>query len=455
MNRSILIVICDFLLLSLLTFSTDINRMADENTRPPTNVSVATNNVMDTGQDLAAVMKLALEEERKGHEQLQQQLATARDAANQRQAQLNAREQEYQRLQQQFAAARTNLENLNRQLQNNSAQSQQKLAATEAEAQQQSELAAALRQQLEQFAKTNQLAQAEKQQLSNQLQLAEANARAAADRAALMQQEVQAERTENARLAEGFKTLATNSSQLTQEIRENRALAPNTIFSEFVSNGIEANILASRSGFLGMNSSSSKETKTVLVTDGTNTFALCHVQDTPLKLWDPGTDWDALTGTLAGNAAQVAIHSLSFHKADPRVVMMPVSPAEVRQLGGRVYRISSDPYKFQDVVLVGADAGYYGECNFQIDLNTPQYVKLDRSLLRGLFGKFNPSRGDLVFSRTGELLGIMVNSTYCLVIHNFAPAATLQFGPDVRGEHTGSTLSQLYFTVFQLPLRLQ
>ena len=32
MNRSILIVICDFLLLSLLTFSTDINHMADENT---------------------------------------------------------------------------------------------------------------------------------------------------------------------------------------------------------------------------------------------------------------------------------------------------------------------------------------------------------------------------------------------------------------------------------------
>ena len=153
--------------------------------------------------------------------------------------------------------------------------------------------------------------------------------RAAAERAALMQQEVQAERTENAKLAEGFKSLATNSSQLTQEIRENRALAPNTIFSEFVSNRIEANILASRSGFLGMNSSKSKETKTVLVTDGTNTFALCHVQDTPLTLWDPGTDWDALTGTLAGNAAQVAIRSLSFHQADPRVVMMPVSPAEV------------------------------------------------------------------------------------------------------------------------------
>lgn len=455
MNRSILIVICDFLLLSLLTFSTDINRMADENTQPPTNITIATNDVVDTGKDLAAVMKLALEEERKGHVQLQQQLAQARDAANQQQAQLSARQQENQRLQEQFAAARTNLETLNRQLQETSAQAQQKLAATEAESQRQSELAAALRRQLEQLTSSNQLAQAEKQQLSNQLQLAEVNARAAAERATLMQQEVQAERTENAKLAEGFKTLATNSSQLTQEIRANTPLAPNTIFSEFISNRVEANLLAARTGFLGMNSSKNTDTKTVLATDGTNTFALCHVQDTPLTLWDPGTDWDALTGTLAGSAAQVTIRSLSFHKADPRVVMMPVSPEDVRRLGSKVYRIASDPYKFQDTVLVGADGSSYGECNFQIDLTTPQYVKVDHSLWRPLFGKFTSSRGDLVFSRTGELLGIMVNSTYCLVIHNFAPAATLQFGPDVRGEHTGSTLSQLYFNVFQLPLRLQ
>jgi hypothetical protein len=455
MNRSILIVICDFLLLSLLTFSTDINRMADENTQPPTNISISTNNVADTGKDLAAVMKLALEEEHKGHEKLQQQLAAAHDAANQQLAQLKAREQEYQRLQEQFATAQTNLEYLNRQMRDNSTQAQQKLAETAAEAQRQSELAAALRLQLDQLSKSNQLAQAEQQRLAQQLQLAEVEKRAAAERAVMMQQDVQAERVENAKLTEGIKTLATNSSQLTQEIRENTPLAPNTIFSEFVSNRIAANMLASRSGFLGVNSSRPTETKTVLANDGTNTFALCHVEDTPLTLWDPGTDWDSLTGALSGNGAEVAIHSMSFHQKDPRVVMIPVSPAEARQLGGRIYRIASDPYKFQDAVLVGADEGYYGECNFQIDLNTPQYVKLDRSLLRGLFGKFNPSRGDLVLSRTGELLGIMVNGTYCLVIHNFAPAATLQFGSDVRSEHTGSTLSQLYFYVFQLPSRLQ
>jgi hypothetical protein len=198
-----------------------------------------------------------------------------------------------------------------------------------------------------------------------------------------------------------------------------------------------------------------KYPETLLVTDGTNTFAICHVDDTPLALWDPGTDWDSLRGTLTGHSAEIPVKAISFDRDDPRVAMFPVSPAEARQLGCKVYRISADPYKFQDAVLIGADEGYYGECNFQIDLNSPQYVKLDRSLLRGLFGKFNPSRGDVVLSRTGEFLGIMVNSTYCLMLHEFAAAATLPFGSNVSAEHTGSVLARLYDNVFQMPPRLQ
>ena len=458
MNRSILIVICDFLLLSLLTFSTDINKMADENTQPPTKVVIATNVVVNAGADLAAVMKRALEDERKGREQLQQQLAQIRSTTTQQQTQLGEREQANLRLQQQFAVAQTNVESLNRQLQSASAQaqeSQQKLATSQTAAQRESELAATLRQQLDLLTKSNELALAEKQRLAGQLQLAEAEKRAANDRAALMQQEVQATHAENEKLAEGFKTLATNSTQLTQEIRENRALAPNTIFSDFISNRVAAGIFGARTGWFGADLNKDKQTETVLATDGTNYFALCHVQDTPLTLWDPGTDWDRFTGTLTWRTAQVPIHSLSFHAQDPRAVMIPVTPAEARQLGCKIYRISSDPYKFQDAVLVGANEGYYGECNFQIELDTPQYLRLDRSLLKGLFGKFNPSRGDLVFSRTGELLGIMVNNSYCLTIRKFAANATIPFDRDLRKQPTGETLSQLFGYVFDLPQRLQ
>jgi hypothetical protein len=450
MNRSILIVICDFLLLSLLTFSTDLSKMAGENegSQPTAKMEVAPKPVDTGGKDLAAVMKLALTEEQKNREQLQAELAKAREAAQKQQADL----------QQQFAAAQANIQILDQKLQSSSAEalmSKEKLAALEAEVKKESDLAAALQQQLAQLAKNNQTAQDEKQKLAGQLQLAQVERRAATEKAALMQQQVQAERVEKAQLAEGFKALATNSGALTREIRENRALAPNTIFSDFVTNRVQARLLASRSGIFGMDASKSKTAETVLVTDGTNIFALCHVQDTPLILWDPGTDWAGLSGTLDHNTAQVPIHSLSFHIQDPRVVFMPVTQAEAHQLGCKIYPISSDPYKFQDAVVIGAQGDYYGQSSFQMDLNTPQYVKLDRNFLKGLFGKFNPSRGDLVFSRTGELLGIMANSTYCLVLHDFTATATFQFGPDVRAQHTGDTLSRLYTYIFNLPIRLK
>ena len=450
MNRSILIVICDFLLLSLLTFSTDLSKMAgeDDGKQSTAKVDISPKPADAGGKDLAAVMKMALTEEQRNREQLQAELAKARDAAKQQQARFAQQSQQLQEkqseLEQQYATAQANIQNLNQKLQVTSTETsmtKEQLAAKEAEIQKQKDQSAALQQQIA--------------QLNGQLQAAQVDKRIAAGQISLMQQQVQAERAQNAKLAEGVKTLATNSVALTQEIRENRALAPNEIFNEVVSNRVQTSFTASRTGVFGTDASKSKTTETVLVTDGTRTYALCHVQDTPLTLWDPGTEWASLDGTLTHNQAQVPIHSLCFHLHDPRVVFMPITQAEATQLGSRVYPIASDPYKFQDAVLVNAQDGYYGQCSFQIDVNTPEYVKLDRSLLKGLFGKFNPSRGDLVFSRNGELLGVMANSTYCLMLHQFTAAGTLQFGGASHGQHTGSMLSEMFTYVFQLPAKLQ
>ncbi len=464
MNRSILIVICDFLLLSLLTFSTDLNKMVSENEGSTATIKVDV--LPKTGdnysKDIAAVMQQALTEEQQNREQLQAELARGREAARQQQQQFDQQAKELQQkqsnLEQQYAAAQANIQALNQKLSSSAAEilkAREQLAAKEAAIQKQAEQAAALQKQLAQLAQTNQVVQDEKQKLAGQLQMVEVEKRAAAEKATLMQQQVQAEHAQNTRLAEGFKALATNSGALTQEIRENRALAPNTIFSEFVTNRVLTSFVASRTGLFGIDLGRNKTTETVLVTDGTHTYALCHVQDTPLTLWDPGTDWEGLTGTLAHDQAQVPIHSLSFHIQDPRVVFMLITPAEALQLGCKVYPVASDPYKFQDAVVIGAQGDYYGQSSFQIDLNTPAYVKLDRNLLKGLFGKFNPSRGDLVFSRTGELLGIMANSTYCLVLHDFASEVTFSFGQDIRARHTGEDLARLYAYVFNLPASLR
>jgi len=150
MNRSILIVICDFLLVSLLAFSTvDINKATDTTAPRQVQMTIATNQP-DSNKDLAAAIRLALDEERKGRDQLVGELARARETAGDReklaqaaQAQLQSKDQENARLQrqqtelqQQFADAQTNVQTLSQQLQSSSAEallSRDKLAAMEAE----------------------------------------------------------------------------------------------------------------------------------------------------------------------------------------------------------------------------------------------------------------------------------------------------------------------------------
>ena len=478
MNRSILIVICDFLLISLLAFSSvDINKVAEQKTQKAPKLELATNQAPEAGKDLAAVMRLALDEERKGRSQVVGELAHVREEMGRQQAMLGEREkqvanaqqqiqakeeqaqklqQQQAELQQQYTTAQANLQSLNQQLQSSSAEtilSKEKLAAMEAELKKKEDATAAMQQQLASLSQSNQAVLNERQQLATQLQVTEAEKRSATEQVARMQDEVKAERAEKAKLAEGVKVLASKSGELAQEVRENRPLAPNTIYNQFNTNRVNARFDAFKQGVLGTDKR--RETETVLVTDGRNIFALCHIQDTPLTLWNPGVDWETLTGTLRHNGVSVPIPSLSFHLQDPRVVLMPISPAQARQLGCLIYPISPDPFKFQDAVLVGTRENYYGECKFEIDVTTPDYLKLDRSVLKGMFGKFNPSRGDLVFSRTGQLLGIMANSTYCMMIRNFDPAATFQFGQDMRPQHTGGTLAALYAQVSGLPAKLQ
>lgn len=472
MNRSILIVICDFLLVSLLAFSTvDITKIAKPGGAPVLTLNQATNHV--TGrQDLGEVMSVALQEERKNRDALLGELSRTRQTIGQReqemqnvQNQLRAKEEQTARLQTeetnllgQFAAAQTNIENLNQQLHATTVESvisKEQRAAMEAEARKQADKERQLQSQLAELQRNNETILAERGALSNQLQMSEASNRMAIGQMSQMQDEVNAQRQENAKLAEGVTALATKSSDLAKEIRENRPLAPNEIFDELVTNRLLASFYGLKSSAFGGESSKYKQAQTILVTDGTNTFAVCHIQDTPLTLWNPGAQWDELSGTLARGPGVIQIQSISFDATDPRIVMIPISEEAVRACGGKVYRISADPYKFQDAVVIGTQESYYGESNFQIDLTAPQYLKMDHNSLKGLFGKFNPSSGDLVFSKTGTLLGVMANNNYCVMIRGFTPGATFRFGPDGRNQPTAQTLSALYALVSEMPYKLQ
>jgi hypothetical protein len=120
-----------------------------------------------------------------------------------------------------------------------------------------------------------------------------------------------------------------------------------------------------------------------------------------------------------------------------------------------VYPIAKEPFKFPEAVLISAGGKGYGTVGFKLDAGHPGYVQVDNRLFKRIFGDFAPSRGDLVFSQTGELLGIMVNSDYCALIGNFAAATVINTGADTAAQQTGRLIDALGARVRAMPMALQ
>jgi hypothetical protein len=135
--------------------------------------------------------------------------------------------------------------------------------------------------------------------------------------------------------------------------------------------------------------------------------------------------------------------------------VIPLENDQVESLGVKIYPTALDPFKFPDAVLVNGGGKGYGEVGFKLDASQPGYVRVDNRFFRRLFGDFAPSRGDLVLSKTGEILGIMVNSDYCAVVNNFLAARELATGIDVSEQKSSNVLNELGARIRSLPLKLQ
>jgi hypothetical protein len=183
-------------------------------------------------------------------------------------------------------------------------------------------------------------------------------------------------------------------------------------------------------------------------------YALMHLSDTPFSAAEVPTDYDRLSGRLSRGSFSVPLGELQFLRLDPRVVVVPVEAALAALLGAKIYPLAKEPFKFPDAVLVRADDGRYGETPFRIDASNASYVKLDNRIVTRLFGEIAPKRGDLVLSKTGELIGLMVNHEFCAVLGDFTPAYTLKAG-DNPTPKTSVILSDIQTRLQRLPFRMQ
>lgn len=508
MNRTLLLILCDFLLLNLLAL-TRWEKVDEVPARPVPEVVRPAAKTAD--EDLVASMRAALEEERAARERTEQTLKGQLGARDEALKTLDSRRQELEAGLQQTRQVATEL---GQRLTNTAAQAaaaqqrlaqevaavQEKLAQETVAAQQKMAAAAARIAETEKArdvaAATAQMTEAERRKLQEALaaerealkrqqqamaaleqeklrgdrratELAAAVKVAEAERALLrdnvndLRQQVNRVQTEKEKiqaqtavLASGVTQLAANSEALKQELRDNTPVSGNLLFQDFLTNRVQVVVGGVGSGPFGGAVVREKQAATILVTDGSQVMALLHAVDTPFIPANPAVGLDQPKVSVAGPGGSIATGSATFLRADPRCVGVPLTGAGQRS-GVRVYPLARNPYRFPDALLVSRGGRYYGEVEFRIDPKTPGYVRMKSRILSRIFGEFSPSTGDIVVSRTGEILGIMVNPEYCAVLTELQAAP----GGALEGTMTRSAvvqrLQQQHALVERLPFVLQ
>jgi len=471
MNKTLLLIIIDFLFLNLIAL-TQWEKV--EISRPPAPVGPQVAAEPGEGptpveNDLLEAMKLSLADEASRREALSEKLASTEVELEQRSRNLSQVAAERERLDSELAETKRTASMLSDQIQRQLEQAardaslskeqmdrlRRELEAKQAEAERQ---AAAIAQLEEQRAQA-----AEKiQGLTVAVKVAEQEKQLLKETAETFRQQAEVEREERAKvqqttvqLAEGVGQLAEKSGELTKEIRENRPINANVLFNEFMSNRVTTSFHAFRQSFLGPINRNS-ETRTIFVTDGEKIYALLHINDTPFSLREPSADWEKLTITFTrGGSYRSTVPRMDFLSLDPRLIALPVDENQAAALGVKIYQTALEPFKFPDAVLIDGGGTGYGEVSFKLDPTHPGYVRVDNRLMKRLFGDFSPSKGDLVFSKTGELLGIMVNNDYCVLVSNFLPSRTILTGDDIKSQMTGDILNAMAARYKALPLRLE
>ncbi len=476
MNKTLLLILVDFLLLNLLALTRweELPEM-QEAMSPAARMAETAQQVVE--EDLVGALRATLEEEREAREALNEQLSSAQDALSSRdeslaerearlaaiQADLERKQREAAQLGERVADSQAAMARMTdrlsqaaREAESSRSQSEQ-LAKELAERQ---KAAAQLEQQVRELEQTRAAAQERIQSLNTQMRVAETERSFLRESVDTLRTQVGAEREEKLRLqeqtgvlAEGVSQLAESSASLRQEIRSNTPINANAQFDEFLKNRLDVSMQAGRNVFIG-SGNRSVDAKSILVTDGANIISLFHVKNTVASLREGAPDWQSIQGAISGGGTRVPIPRMYFLKVDPRLMAVPIQPEEAAALGARIYPNALEPFKFPEAVLISDGGDRFGEVEFKIDPETPGYVRMQSRVLSRLFGEFSPSAGDLVFSKTGELLGVMVNNTYCALLESFLPAVELPFGENLDQKTSGIFATQRA-RVMRLPIRLQ
>jgi hypothetical protein len=207
-----------------------------------------------------------------------------------------------------------------------------------------------------------------------------------------------------------------------RKLNERQTRSVNEIFTRYEQNKVNLEFNYSyKTGIIQSIRDDNFNVDTILMVDGNFVYALIHAQDSPFRVEVNPRKLVSVTGTISGPKLPqpLEIKEIAFMD-DPRILIIPLyaEPKDLEKNGLELFKAPQNPFLFDDAVVVDVKDGRFGQTKCLRDEKDGRYIEVEEEHFAFLTGAFNPGKGDIVFSQRAELLGIMVNGDYAFHVKN-------------------------------------
>lgn len=216
---------------------------------------------------------------------------------------------------------------------------------------------------------------------------------------------------------------AAEQRQTLDQITERQAKSINEIYTNYEKNRVKLTMTyRHKGGFLGKEKDDVFETDTIILQDGSFVYSLVHVRNSPFRLEPAPRKLTSVTGTITGKGIEkpIPVGQVAFMD-DPRILIFPIyeKPESLREKYGlQLFSTPKNPHMFAEAFVVDTDKRNFCQTEFTRDGNDGRYIRVRHNKFTFFTGKFNPGKTDLVFTKSGDVLGVMVNNDYAFHVQN-------------------------------------
>ena len=484
MNKSLLIVICDFLLLSLLSIANFDKPEMNKAQKKEADTALKNETFVQT--QMLETLKTALDAEQQRHLELSQNVdkLTKAAEANLRQAQthkkiIKERERQLQQMQsakleleqerakilqkskeleqkvisadkrnsilqseilsasnklEKSAQERIRLENELGKMQKNDTSIKNQLKSVQEQLRQNKENLARLQDESNKLKLENKAIEAEKQALSTQLEVAATKTQIYEVNLKRAQALIDIEKSEKDKIIRHAQDLSTNVSKLAtkqeslaKNIENLRPITASETFNNIKNNFVSVIFKYSESGLLGKNNAS-KKIDTLPISVNNDVYVFFDSDTTPLRFSKTPDAPEKFEITIIANNKVFTPKNIYLLQSTQRTLAVKLPKDFINNEKLLELVSETNTFKFSDCIVIDPLKKYYGQVGFMSNFTRKEYAKLDVGLIETIFKTFSPSSNDIAMTRSGQALGILTSSTDLFIPRKITPTRMLEVG---------------------------